>query len=57
MPENTTDAAGRAKEAAGSLTGDKGLKHEGQADQAGEKVKTGLDKAVDMARNLLGKKK
>lgn len=34
-----SDAGGRAKEAAGDLTGDKELKREGQTDQASDKVK------------------
>jgi uncharacterized protein YjbJ (UPF0337 family) len=38
---------GRAKEAAGALSGDKDLKHEGRADQTSAKVKRGVDKAAD----------
>ena len=33
------DVKGRVKEAAGVVTGDKDLEHEGKADQAGAKVK------------------
>lgn len=38
---------GRAKEAAGALSGDKDLKREGKADQASAAVKRGVDKAAD----------
>ena len=38
------EAKGRAKEAAGDLTGDKGLQREGKADQAGDKAKGVIDK-------------
>jgi uncharacterized protein YjbJ (UPF0337 family) len=53
--ENTgQDLKGRAKEAAGSVTGDDDLKNEGRADQAeaavkkaGEKVKDAVDDIKD----------
>jgi uncharacterized protein YjbJ (UPF0337 family) len=54
-PESATDLKGRVKEAAGNVTGDGELKHEGQAEQAGEKVKAGIDKVVDEAKKLLHK--
>lgn len=38
---------GRAKEAAGALSGDSDLKREGKADQASAKVKRGVDKAAE----------
>jgi uncharacterized protein YjbJ (UPF0337 family) len=41
------DAQGRAKEAAGVLTGNKRLKSEGRADQAKASVKDAADKVVD----------
>jgi len=47
---NTDDLKGRAKEAAGDLTGDRDLQREGQADQAEGKAK----EAVDTARDKLG---
>lgn len=53
MPETTKDAQGRVKEAAGGLTGDTDLKREGQIEQAGEKVKSGIDQAADKAKELL----
>ena len=40
-------AKGRLKEAAGSLTGDRRLKNEGNADQAKAKVKDTVDKVAD----------
>jgi uncharacterized protein YjbJ (UPF0337 family) len=54
-PESTKDLQGRVKEAAGSITGDRDLKQEGQIEQAGEKVKTAVDKVADTAKGLLGK--
>ncbi|AHH18556.1 CsbD-like protein [Nocardia nova SH22a] len=42
---------GRAKEAAGSLTGDDDLKAEGQADQGSSKVKQHVDEAADKIKN------
>jgi uncharacterized protein YjbJ (UPF0337 family) len=41
------DGKGRIKEAAGSLTGNKRLKHEGRADQTKAKIKDTLDNVVD----------
>jgi uncharacterized protein YjbJ (UPF0337 family) len=41
------DVKGRAKEAVGDLTGDKGLQREGKVDQASGKVKNKLDEAKD----------
>jgi uncharacterized protein YjbJ (UPF0337 family) len=52
-PESAKDAKGRIKEAAGGLTGDTDLKREGQVDQAGEKVKAGIDKVADKAKDAL----
>jgi uncharacterized protein YjbJ (UPF0337 family) len=54
-PDNKDDAKGRAKEAAGSLTGDDDLKREGKVDKASGKVKEGLDKAADKAKETLGR--
>jgi uncharacterized protein YjbJ (UPF0337 family) len=45
--ENREEAKGRAKKAAGELTGDEKLKQEGRADKASAKVKKGIDKAKD----------
>ena len=41
------DLKGRAKEAAGVVTGNKDLEREGKADQAGAKVKETAEKAKD----------
>jgi uncharacterized protein YjbJ (UPF0337 family) len=38
---------GRAKEAAGKLTGDRELQREGKVDRAAGKVKEGVDKVKD----------
>ncbi len=50
---NADDAKGRVKEAAGDLTGDKGLKREGKVDQAGGKAKEGVEKVTDKIKNAL----
>lgn len=46
-PNNSDDAKGRVKEAAGNLTGDDDLKREGKGDQAAGKVKDVADSAKD----------
>jgi uncharacterized protein YjbJ (UPF0337 family) len=57
MGSGTIDKAkGRAKEAAGALTGDKKLKTEGKLDQATGKVKEVVDRVADKAKRTLGKK-
>jgi uncharacterized protein YjbJ (UPF0337 family) len=57
MSSGTIDKAkGRAKEAAGALTGDKKLKSEGKVDQATGKVKEVADRVADKAKRALGKK-
>jgi uncharacterized protein YjbJ (UPF0337 family) len=50
---NKDDAKGRVKEAAGNLTGDKDLKHEGQVDQAGGKAKDGIERLTDKVKDVL----
>jgi uncharacterized protein YjbJ (UPF0337 family) len=45
--KNIDKAKGRAKEAAGALTGDTHLKNEGRVDQAKSSVKNAVDKAAD----------
>lgn len=57
MPESAKDAKGRAKEGLGDAVGDKDLKREGQAEQAGEKVKEGIDKVAGKAKDLLDRDK
>jgi len=51
--KNIDKAKGRAKEAAGALTGDKRLKNEGRADQAKGSAKKTVDKVAD---TLTGRK-
>ena len=51
--KNTDKAKGRAKEAAGTLTGNKRLKNEGRIDQAKGSIKNAADKVADA---LTGKK-
>ncbi|MCB0860576.1 MAG: CsbD family protein [Solirubrobacterales bacterium] len=49
----TEDAKGRAKEAAGAVTGDKDLKKEGKADQASASAKGKLESAVDKVKDKI----
>ena len=54
MPSGTIDKAkGRAKEAAGALTGDRKLKSEGKVDQAAGKVKDAVGHIADKAKRAL----
>lgn len=61
MDEKTEDVKGRAKEAAGALTNDDGLKREGKADQgaaaAKGKVEDLKDRAVEGIENAKDKAK
>jgi uncharacterized protein YjbJ (UPF0337 family) len=52
---NADDAKGRVKEAAGDLTGDKGLRREGKVDQASGKAKDGIEKLTDKVKDVLHK--
>ena len=47
------DAKGRAKEAAGDLTDDDSLKHEGKVDRAVGKVKEKVDEVADKVKDKL----
>ncbi|MBA3621763.1 MAG: CsbD family protein [Euzebyales bacterium] len=47
MMSNTDDVKGRAKEATGKATGNKGLQREGKTDRASGKAKQGIDKVKD----------
>ena len=49
------DAKGRAKEAAGDLTGDEDLKSEGKVDRASGKLKDAVGGIADKAKGLLRK--
>jgi uncharacterized protein YjbJ (UPF0337 family) len=50
---NADDAKGRVKEAAGDLSGDKGLQREGKVDQAGGKAKDGIERLTDKVKDML----
>jgi uncharacterized protein YjbJ (UPF0337 family) len=52
---NKDEAKGRVKEAAGSLTGDDGLKREGKVDQAGGKAKDSIERLTDKVKDVLRK--
>ena len=49
------DAKGRAKEAAGAITGDDDLKKEGKADQVAGDVKDAVDTVKDKAAGAVKK--
>ena len=53
---NKDEAKGRMKEAAGDLTDNKKLKHEGKADRAEGKAHEAVDKAADKVKDALGKR-
>ena len=53
MDPKLEDAAGRVKEAAGSLTGNEDLKAEGAAEQASAHAKEALNDAADKAKGLV----
>ena len=54
MGDGTADKVkGRIKEAAGALTDDKKLKHEGKVDQAIGKAKNAAGKVLDKAKDLV----
>jgi uncharacterized protein YjbJ (UPF0337 family) len=57
MSDGSFDKAkGRAKEAAGDLTGDDDLKREGKVDRASGSLKHKLDRAMDKIRDLVGRR-
>jgi uncharacterized protein YjbJ (UPF0337 family) len=51
----TDDLKGRAKEAAGDLTDDQGLKNEGKVDRATGSVKDAIGDASDKAKDAVNK--
>jgi uncharacterized protein YjbJ (UPF0337 family) len=55
MGEKIDEAKGRAKEAAGDLTDDEGLKREGKIDQAASDVKEKVSDASDKVKEKLGR--
>lgn len=44
---------GRVKEAAGALSGDKKLKHEGRTDQVVGKIKQKMEKVIDKVKDAI----
>lgn len=55
--KHSDEAKGRAKEAAGALTGDDRLKNEGKGDQAKASVKDSVDKVADKAKETVDRDK
>jgi uncharacterized protein YjbJ (UPF0337 family) len=55
--KNVDEGKGRLKEAAGSLTGDQGLKNDGKADQARASVKDKVDRAAEKVKGVLDRDK
>lgn len=53
MGSTFDDAKGRVKEAAGDLTDDKDLQHEGKADQAGAKIKEIAEDVKDKVEDVV----
>jgi uncharacterized protein YjbJ (UPF0337 family) len=51
------EAKGRAKEAAGSLSGDRSLKNEGKVDKASGSVKDKVGDAADKAKDVVNPKR
>ena len=56
MDGKIDEAKGRAKEAAGSLTGDKSLKNEGKVDKASGSVKDKVGDAADKVKDTVNPK-
>jgi uncharacterized protein YjbJ (UPF0337 family) len=55
MSGKTDQMKGRAKEAAGSLTGSKKLESEGKADRRGGEIKQRLEQGTDRIEGFLDK--
>ena len=53
MSGQTDEVKGRAKQAAGVLTGDKRLENEGKVDRTAGKVKKGVEKVADKAKDAM----
>ncbi len=54
MGENVDEVKGRAKEAAGDLTDDEGLKREGRVDKAVSDIKEKIDDVADKVKEKVG---
>lgn len=57
MGAKSDDLKGRAKEAAGALSGDKDLKREGKRDQMGATIKAKIEKAKESLEDTVDKAK
>ena len=57
MGANSDQVKGHAKEAVGSLTGDKDLESEGKADRRGGEAKAKVDKVKDKVEDVIDKAK
>lgn len=55
MGETIDDIKGKAKEAAGDLTGDKDLQREGKVDQFTSDVKEKVGEVADKVKDVIGK--
>ena len=55
MGENIDEAKGRAKQAAGDLADDEGLKNEGRVDRAVSDVKDKIDDVADRVKDKIGR--
>ena len=55
MSNSAEEFKGRAKEAAGALTGDEDLEDEGKLDQAAAKVKDAVEDVVDKVKDVFTK--
>ena len=53
MGEKTDKLGGRAKQAAGAVTGDEDLKREGEREEDKGKLKGKVDEAVDKAQDVI----
>lgn len=53
MDPKIEEAAGRVKEAAGTLTGNDDLKAEGVADQASAQARQAIDDVAEQAKNVV----
>jgi uncharacterized protein YjbJ (UPF0337 family) len=55
MSDKADRVEGKLKESAGAVSGDKGLKEEGQAQDAKGKAKQGVDNLKDAAKKTLAR--
>jgi uncharacterized protein YjbJ (UPF0337 family) len=55
MSGNFDETKGKVKQAAGDLTDDKDLKHEGKADEAAGKVKQAAESVKDKVEDVVDK--